>query len=153
MWGIWSGKCIRCFLTQPSGWEDRKCPMMRGRCWRSIRKWQVWWKGKGKWLSWSWRAFIWKASQNWRRLRELPTGTGIRSRRIPGEESRIWVRFRLSTKIWKNSKTVSFITSRAGAVRSPAATVSPRSTRNCGSGIWNWSKRNYSFSWIITCHR
>ena len=25
-------------LTQPSGWEDRKCPMMRGRCWRSIRK-------------------------------------------------------------------------------------------------------------------
>lgn len=45
----------------------------------------------------------------------------------------------------KNSKTVSFITSRAGAVRSPAATVSPRSTRNCGSGILNWSKRNYSF--------
>ena len=86
------------------------------------------------------------------KIEELPTGTGS----DPGESWRGITDLSTIPFVYKDLKNfenriIYYESSRD--VCSPAATVSPRSTRNCGSGIWNWSKRNYSFSWIITCHR
>lgn len=131
----------------------RKCLTMQFLWWSNIHRWQVSCVGKEKRPFWNWWNIGIRRGKVWIRSRVSYTGRMEPAGRTRRARSWIWVKCRLCMITLRIFRIRSFIMNPVADVRFPAAIVSPRLINASVFGIWNWSKRSFSFSLITKCRK